>query len=367
MRRSWRSWALALAVAGLFFWSVISLFNRQFASGEVYPEFSTMRTDQEGAKLLYDSLGRLPGITVERNFQPFEFLPRDGVTLVLLGMDPMEVNWNGPLFLRRVTLMASRGNRVVVATHVDPEDPPRERGFTEPPGPSPKKKGKPEPPPLQILWQVKFGVDSTKGNAHPLYFAEAQGWTVRDQAGAKILAIERNFGKGSVVLMAESSDFTNESTVALDRLAEIAGVLGPYPRIIFDEEHLGIAESGSVVGMARRFRLTGLAIGLGLCAALFIWRNASGFPPPAPARPGERFSGRTSHAGLLTLLKRHIPPAELATVCWREWLGVNRHEVTADRVKKAEEILANSAPQAARRAVEATREIQAVLHVKGEL
>ena len=40
------------------------------------------------------------------------------------------------------------------------------------------------------------------------------------------------------------------------------------------------AAGHSVVGLARRFRLTGMTLGLALCMALFIWRNTSAFPPP---------------------------------------------------------------------------------------
>jgi hypothetical protein len=369
MSRASRTWMLTLAMAAAFLWGAIGLFNRQFASGELYPPFSTMRTDRVGAKLIFESLGRLPGIAVERNFLPFEFLPSDGATLVLLAMRPMQVNWDGGL-LQRVQGIASRGNRVVVAMWLDPEgtrltqadlDRPE-----EPKAKDPRTKPKaavPEAPPIQTLWKVNLKIDDAAKNPHPLYFGQAEGWRVRDRTDSKILAIERDFGRGSVALMAESSDFGNQSAVALDRLPQVAGTLGPYRRIVFDEEHLGIAESGSVVGIARQFRLMGLAIGLGLCAALFIWKNASSFPPPEPARAGERLSGRTSQAGLLTLLKRHIPPAQLAAVCWREWLSANRREVSADRRAQAEAILAASGG----RPVEATREIQALLHAKGEL
>ena len=370
MKRAWRSWALALVAGAVFFWGVIILFNRQFASGELYPEFSSLRTDPHGAKLLYDSLGKLPGVTVERNFLPFEFLPRDGAALILLAMNPMQVCWNGDLVLKPVERIASRGNRVVLAMRIDPENtrPPQEDfDRSEPPQTRNAKKNPapalPAEPPIKTLWKVSFKIDSDAKSPHPLYFGQAEGWRVREQAGAKLLAVERDFGKGSVVLLAESADFANESTVSMGRLPQVAAAIGPYRRIVFDEEHLGIAESGSVVGMARQFRLTGLAIGLALCAALFIWRNASGFPPPAAARPGERLSGRTSEAGLLTLLKRHIPPGELAAVCWREWLGANRHQVTQERRQQAED----TAARLAGRPVEATREIQALLHAKGEL
>jgi hypothetical protein len=370
MMSAWRSWALALLVGVAFFWGVIGLFNREFASGELYPEFSTLRTDRLGTKLLYDSLNKLPGITVSRNFMPMEFLPRDGVTLVLLGVNPMRVNWNEDLFLRVLERIANRGNRVVVAMHIDTEyNRPKQKDFDRQEEPIPtgtKKKLQsetPQAPPLKTMWKVTFQIDSDEKNPHPLYFGQTEGWRVRDQVGSEKLAIERDFGKGSVVLMAESADFTNQSAVAMDRLRQVAGVLGPSRQIVFDEEHLGIAESGSVVGMARQFRLMGLAFGLGLCAALFIWRNAASFPPSAAPRSVERFSGRTSQAGLLTLLQRHIPPAELAAVCWREWLCTNGGQATPERRKQADAIIAG----AAGRPLEATREIQALLHAKGEL
>ena len=368
MSRASRAWALALLAAAVFLWGAIGLFNRQFASGEIYPEFSTMRSDRMGAKLIFDSLGRLPGIAVERNFVPLEFLPRGGVTLVLLGMKPMQVDWDGGL-LQRVQAIASRGNRVAIAMWINPDAArPTQADLDrpeEPKVPEAKKKSKTaasQDPPLRTMWKVSLKIEPGAGSPHPLCFGQAEGWRVRGQAGSKVLAIERDFGQGSVVLMAESADFGNESAVAMNRLPQVAAVLGGYRRIVFDEEHLGIAESGSVVGLARQFRLVGLAIGLALCAALFIWRNAGGFPPPEPARAGERLSGRTSQAGLLTLLKRHIPPTELAAVCWREWSIANRGEVSPERRAQAEAIVAASAG----RPVEAAREIQALLHAKGE-
>lgn len=364
MTRGWRSSALAVLLAGAFLWGVVALFNRQFAAGELYPQFSSMRTDRMGTRLLYESLAKLPGITVERNFLPMEFLPRDGATLVMLGVDPMQVNWNEGLLLLTVDKIAARGNRVVVALYIDPAYPRiTQQGLDRRETAQAKGKGKSETPPLGSMWSVRLKFDDDRKAVHPLYFDRADGWSVRETAGEKILAIERVSGKGSVVLMAESTEFTNASSVELNRLSEVSGALGPYRRIVFDEQHLGVAESGSIVGMARQFRLVGLAIGLALWAGLFIWKNASGFPPPAPSTAVNRFSGRTSHAGLVMLLKRHIPASELAAICWKEWLSTNRREATPEVRQRAEAILAD----AAGRPVEATREIQTLLGAKGEL
>jgi len=357
-----RAWVLAALLPACFLWGVVSLFNRQFAAGEIYPQFSSMRTDRAGTKLLYDSLAKLPGVTVERNLLPMEFLPRDGATLLLLGVDPMQVNWNDDMLLQSVDQIASRGNRIVLAMYADPErvrPEDLERRETD----KRKDAKKPEPPPLRRIWKVNLNLDVGPKADHPLYFSEADGWRIRDSAGAKVLAIERDSGKGSVLLLAESGEFTNGSTVELDGLADVCGALGPHRRIVFDEQHLGVAESGSFVGMARQFRLVGLALGLALCAAVFIWKNASGFPPPSSSRPAGRFSGRTSHAGLVTLLKRHVSPGDLAAACWKEWLSTNRGQAPPEVRKQAEAILAG----AAGRPVEATCEIQALLGAKGDL
>ena len=367
--RGMRPWMLMTMVAAIFVGGVIVMFNQQFAAGNVYPEYSSLRSDRMGSKLLYDSLARLPGITVERNYTPFQFLPRNGVTLLLLAYDPVQANWADLPFIRPVEAVAARGNRVVVTMQQRPYTTLSQANFEQPPDQGPlnikKKKAKDEPPPdppIHQKWKVKFAYKQEKGNEHPLYFAEADGWTVTDRSGDRILAIEKSFGQGSIVLMAESAGFDNDSVVSLDGMDRIASALGSYHRVIFDEQHFGIEESGTIVGMARRFGLSGLAIGLGLVAALFIWRNASSFPPPAAVRAPDRFSGRTSHAGLLTLLRRHIPQADVAAVAWRQWLSVNRHEVTPERLKKATEI--SERPGAP---LEKAREIQIVLQAKGEL
>lgn len=363
MKSAWRARVLGLIVAGAFCWGIVSLFQRQFASGEVEPRFSSMRAARDGTKLLYDSLGRLPGITVERNFLPLEFVPRDAATLLLVGVSPLEVKWNESRLLHSVEQTARRGNRVVLALDSEKAGSLTREGLTRHGASGNKKPNQAEqPPPLEAMWKVRLDFDSSCRRPHPLFIAAADGWRIREQAGDRILAVEREFGKGSVVFLVESRDFTNEAMVGMQRLAKVSGVFGTYRHIVFDEHHLGIAESGSIVAMARRFRMMGLAIGLALCAGLYLWRSASAFPPRLSDRPAERLSGRTSHAGLLTLLKRHIAPGELAGVCWQEWLTTNRRQTTVELRAQAEAILSESAGAP----VEAAGQIRALFQRRGE-
>jgi hypothetical protein len=53
----------------------------------------------------------------------------------------------------------------------------------------------------------------------------------------------------------------------------------------------------------------------------------------------------------------------VAAVCWREWLSANRRQVTPARASRAAAIIGSSAG----RPLDAVREIQAVLHSKGDL
>ncbi len=331
---------LVVLIAG-FAAGAMYLFGVQFAAGDVYPEYSSLRTDRSGTKLLFDSLSRLPGITTARNYMPLEVLNGTGSTVLLLGLNPQSFGEDADE-LQRIQQFAQTGNRVIVAMAVS------------------SLTGAPMALALGQEWHVRFGSDGRRGHAR-LYFSEATDWTPLEGSGSKMTAIERDFGNGSVVLFASSADFVNETSVEGSRLELVALALGPYSHIVFDEQHLGIAESGSFVGLARRFRLTGLALGLAICAALFLWRSASGFPPPRPAIRPSPLSARTSLSGLITLLRRHIPPAGLAAVCWQEWSATNRRSVKREVAESAARI----AGEAAKKPEEAIREIGALLHTKG--
>jgi len=334
----WKSIALAVTLAGVFLAGLVALFNADFASGEVYPQYSTLRADPKGAKLLFESLRAMPGLTVTRNFMPVGNLAGGGATVVLLGLHELDFDV--------MENLAKRGNRVVAALREDWQ-------------PEAKESGE-----IFKRWQVRLAVDPEKDRAYHLYFSAAQGWSPMDREEEKLVAIERSFGRGTVALLAASDDFSNGSAVESDRLPQVTAALGANSRIVFDESHLGIAESGSVVGLARRFRMMGLAAGLAIFAALFIWRNSSSFPGHElqASRPVV-LAGRTSASGLLTLLRKNIPPRELTAACWQEWLTGRRREFSPERVERAEQIARSMAD----RPLEAAREIHAILHSKGSL
>jgi len=332
-------------LAAVFACGVLYLFNRRFSGGDAYPAYSSLRSDPAGAKLIFESLSRLPGVTLARSYLPLDRVADRDSTVLLLGVESHSFTMQPDAEIHALEEFAQRGNRLVFAM--------AEASGREPPRPAP----------LERLWGVRFGLDFDNEGHGKLYFAEANNWETLERNGTRPVVIEKAFGKGSVVLVADGRLFSNQSVAEAKQTALLAQIIGPHARIVFDESHFGIIESGSVVALARRFRLHGLALGLAICALLFIWKNASSFPPVASAPREEKVFGRTSVAGLVTLLRRHIAPNRLAGACWQEWLKSHAREISPARRAQAEDALRNQAG----RPTEALREIQTIVRAKGAI
>jgi hypothetical protein len=321
-------------LATVFALGVLYLFNRRFSGGDAYPAYSTLRSDPAGAEVIFESLSRLPGVTVARSYLPLDRVADRDSTVLLLGLEPYNFAMQPASEAHALEEFAQRGNRLVV-------------GMAEAVGHEP-----PRPAPLEKLWGVRFGLDFDKEGHGNLYFAEAQNWEIVQRTGARPAVIERAFGKGTVVLVADGRLFANQSVADAKQTALLARIIGAHTRIVFDEAHFGIVESGSVVALARRFRLHGLALGLAIVAMLFIWKNASSFPPVSSVPREEKVFGRTSVAGLVTLLRRHIAPDRLAAACRQEWLKSHARDTSPARRAQVEAAL---------------REIETIVRAKGAI
>ena len=108
-----RGWAVVvLVLAALLVAGVARLFQLGFEEGDVFPPYSSMRSDPLGTRALYEALSTLDGLSVERHMDmPTEIEGGRDTTLLILGAyrtpDPEE-------HLEALEKFAEEGGRIVI-------------------------------------------------------------------------------------------------------------------------------------------------------------------------------------------------------------------------------------------------------------
>lgn len=352
-------------VAGLvafaaFAAGVVHLFSLRFSAGDVYPIYSSLRSDPLGTKALYESFDGCCGLRVERNYEPFENIKdrRDAV-LFFPGEYPPLQDFLPLSFVEDLEYFLRDGGRMVVS-YVNAEQPSPdafgvapgqdEKKGNEKPDKKDKKKEKEKEErnarehlvsftkrwglqyrtyPLEGATQATL-TSEYSGNGLPaalfwhssLYFDQLDpAWHVLYRREGKAVIMERRFAKGTVILSADSYFLSNEALLRHRYPELLAWLVGGEKAVIFDEYFHGVTANPGVASLARRYRLHGLIAGILLLAGLFLWRNSQSFVPPYPesSEEGESAEGKDSTAGLTNLLRRSISVKDILDVCWQEW------------------------------------------------
>lgn len=369
MNRQAFNLALGVAAALLLTAGVAHLFTIRFQSGDIYPPYSSLRTDPLGAKALYESLARCPGITAERSYMPPEKLATgSGAAILFLG-DTMPNSAGDKIFssesVGAINTQMRKGARIVITimprNTKAPEKSAKKHEREKKPGKNQEKETK----------EIKLDKADTKVSIHdwlginygdfPFYgkvtatldraavpqlslpqslschtslcFTNIDAtWNVIYRHNGQPVIIEREFGKGSIVLSALTYFVSNEAMRDERYPALVSWLIGPNRRIIFDEYHHGIAGNPGVSSLVRKYRMHWLAAGLAILAGLFIWRNSISLVPPHAPQPGDTIStstGKDSTSGLINLLRRNIPQSAIINACvveWKKALRMSGHE-----------------------------------------
>jgi hypothetical protein len=296
---------LALCVLTVAFAiGLFQIFRIRLVAGDLYPEWSSLRSDPDGTRVLFDSLAATGRVVTVRKYKTLAQSPERGATILFLGYSPNSLVSASGGDLEGFEQSARSGNRLVFGMNPGQwVGPPK----TETDSALVKK------------WGV--AVDRIPGNADDdiaLFFAKATNWAPDVTEKGRAVVIERAFGSGSIVLAASSDVFANQN-LAVDRnSALLIRLIGNNAHVIFDESHLGVQDTGSVLGLVHKYRLDGALWGLLALAIAFVWSNAAGFPPPEP-RLAVANSGHDSRSGLAQLLRRQIPTMRIIDVCVAEW------------------------------------------------
>jgi hypothetical protein len=197
---------------------------------------------------------------------------------------------------------------------------------------------------IENAWGVMIQNDGTK-DAREIHFSAKANWQVVQGNHERADIIERSFGPGSLVLVASSTVFTNGALADSPDTALLVSMIGTSGGIVFDEAHLGIVETGSVMGLLRAFHLQGLLFGLLLPIGLFVWKYSTSLPPAPRSGPPRRIEGRRTFSGLVALLRRNVAADDLAAACWQAWLKGATPALAAHRRALVEQELVETGAQ----------------------
>jgi hypothetical protein len=393
---------LALLLAG-FGLGVVWLFQLRFTAGDIYPPYSSLRADPLGAKVLYESLQGVPDLSARRFFQASAKLEggRQRV-LLIFGVHHTSLDVMPEQDYKAVQNFMFSGGRVVVSLlptasdeifkSRDAKPPDKKKTSLHPETNAPDADFKtvslldkdglrlkndaqfdPEVPAsraqLAAISPATDGLPALISWHSAAYFTNLNaGWRTIYRRRSRAVVIERSFGPGSLVLSADTYFVSNEALRRERYPALLAWLIGAHREVLFDETHLGVEEHPGVAALLRRYHLEGVLLGLLLVAGLFVWQNSAPLVPPSPDQPDEGpttlVEGRESTAGVASLLRRSIAPADILSVCFAEWKIVcARAPRAAARLPEIEKIM--QAEQAlapgARRPVEAWQAIRRIL------
>jgi Domain of unknown function (DUF4350) len=338
-------YALFIVAGAGFIWAILQLFEIRFSRGDVYPAYSTLRTDPLGAKAFYESLAHVEQLGVSRNETSLDrFAPPKGATLFFIGTSDL-----GALEteIAKLEHFVSNGGRLVITFYPQSKDTFLvERSHKTRASPSPSASPDDEPV-VKFLsnrdvakrWDLKFAADpkltdssaefadpeagSSKISWHSAVHFKDSGpvWKTICTSNELPVMLERSLGDGTIVLASDSYFLSNEA-MRRERHADLlAWLIGPNRRVIFDETHLGISENPGISTLMRRYHLGGLLAGLLVLAVLVVWKNAARVLPSAETRAAadEVVLGKESFAGFVNLLRRNVAPPELLPLSVEQW------------------------------------------------
>jgi len=382
---------VVMALLLLFFVvGVAHLFVLRFETGDVYPAYSSLRSDPLGTRALYESLENIDGIAVHRNFQLLESLSYEPqTTLLYLGTSASEFDWVADEMIQVFDRLTQSGGRLVLTfLPVTKHDKTKAKKSPEKKKKTLKNKSEPKASDdsgdNRRLRKNKPSIDSrkearskkrddtkvTKDRGQKSLVSVKKHWgigvTFKDYLPVKDdkhlavdatanrrdlppviswhtnlyfdlfddawktlysfeglpLIVERAYGKGSILVCADSFFMSNEALWSERHPQLLVWLIGGHSKIIFDEAHFGIHKQPSVAQLIRSYRFHWFFAALVMLALLFVWKSAAYFVPPSAddAQNGaDVVSEKDYTQGLIALLRHNITGNQILQVCAREW------------------------------------------------
>ncbi len=373
---------LLLVLMGVFVVMLSHLFVQRFGVGDIYPRYSSLRTDNLGVKIISDSLEKA-GYMVSRNFQQMQKIAVEPAsTLFLIGIpDGKFSHFFQSDSYEPLLLMSEKGSRLVVTmlperTKTKEEPCPDEENVDDQAVCEPGEKkedqdaGTPEKDEAENTTEVLLGNFEKRSFEGKYFQTTARGmlgdhavaipwyssayfsdlspdWHVILTIDGQPVLVEREWGKGSLVLATDSHFLSNEAIWQGHDPYFLTWLQGGNAAAIFDEAHHGIRQQVSVGRLIRDFDLHWILIALMVPALLFVIRCSSPLLPPISVSKTMRVreAGRDQFTGFVNILKKNTPENLLQT-CIYYWCKANQDwcDKNPDRVSEIKQIAQSTAP-----------------------
>jgi len=390
--------ALFLSVAtGLFVYGLTELLVLRFQKGDVYPAYSSYRSDPLGTKAFYEGLGLLQGVETVRNVEP---LPKvsglSETSLFLFGFERSEFTALPQALAKALEDAALGGGRIVISfAPAKPQPAPRSERKEEQEVPEEEKNppqqeqdleqalfGK-EHVNLDRRWSVKTELSAdTEGEAslsapeqdlppslawHSSLVFEPldSAWLTLYRRAGKPVIIERSHGKGSIVLSSDSFFLSNEAMRSKRYPRLLSWLCGTHRKIVFDETHLGVSKTPGIATLLRKYGLAPFFVSLMVLALLALWKQSARFVPAVEEDEQAAVeAGKDVSTGFTNLLRRNISPDRILAACLEEWKRSFTHgkQDRSSLLPRIQEIMARerARPRKLRNPVQAYRTISAL-------
>jgi hypothetical protein len=324
-----------------FMLGVVKLFLLRFEAGDVYPAYSSLRSDPLGSRAFYGSLENINAALVSRNYLTLQNLKfKERTAFFYVGIAAFDSESVSSEWLNVFERLTNTGGRLLVS-FLPVEKKPADWRMSKCSAPTAKVKDKEKARGLALAFadtpadtavnrsddlsqtHIKGLPESISWHT-ALYFDELEDvWRVIYAADGRPVIIERPYGRGSLVLAADSFFLSNEALRSERHPELLAWMIGESSQVVFDETHFGIFKHPGVLNLIKNYRFHWFIFGVAILALLFIWKSSVYFvPPPKSSRSGQSkdfVSDRESTQGLISLLRRNIPRRQLLQTCVREW------------------------------------------------
>jgi hypothetical protein len=340
------------AMAALFAFVGFQMLQVRAEVNGVYPEYSSFRADPKGYRVLFETLSRLSSVHVERFVQPLADLPAGtGRILLLAGVNPGGLSYDQTKLFDN--WMTSGGTLVIAFSSLQIERNEENLENTRP---------ETKPPRAEVWKSDDWGIRifRSKSNlttrlqsnlfadefswAGHLYIDPTKGdWEVLAKAQDLPVVLQRKFGAGKLLLLADSYPLSNVA-LAAHRNAELISWLFPqHSAVIFDESHFGIVNHPGIMSLARRYGLDGAFVAILSLGLLYLWASRYSLNPASRKRADADIviKGMGGNEIFTNLLRRNLPTKDLCTICLQIW----KQKGASNPVKQARmESLLNSLP-----------------------